>query len=114
MQYPLEHARRGVEALMRRGPEGLREHQVRVSPADLGGLARIGVAPESVPLAWRDLLARGLLDPVYARAQEAVDRALGSNPADWRVSLQPVPSSKWLRVEWRSGVRPGERWEPVR
>jgi hypothetical protein len=82
--------------------------------SDVGGVARIGVAPETAPYTFDDYVRIGGLHPRAVSMRLAEDRdRLGSNPDDWRVSLDPVPASKWLRVEWRSGVRPGERWEPV-
>lgn len=86
---------------------------VRRSPADFGGLARIGVAPEVARLTWADFVRMGAIPAEAAEAREAVDRELGSNPDDWRISLESVPAAKWIAVETRSGMTPGERWEPV-
>jgi hypothetical protein len=107
-----EHA---AAAVLRHGNvvEGLKAAQPRFKPSDVGGLARIGVAPEDAPITWREWAARGYVDPRDAQRQEAFDRELGSNPDDWRVSLAPVPASKWIAVEVRSGMRHGERWEPI-
>lgn len=106
-----------VNAACRRG--GVRaaveasQEYARFSPVDVGGIARIGVAPETAPYTWQDFVRMSGVPASHAEAREDLDRRNGSDPADWRVSFAPVPSAEWLRVEWRSGVRPGERWEPV-
>lgn len=81
-------------------------------PAELGGLARIGVEPESVPLTWGDFVSAGGLDASVAEIQEAIDRERGCSHDEWRFSPVPVPADKWIAIEWRSGTREGERWEP--
>jgi hypothetical protein len=80
---------------------------------EIGGMARVGVAPEAAPYSWQDFVRLGGIEPPRAAAREWADRSAGSNPDDWRVSLVPVPSARWIAVEWRSGMRPGERWETV-
>lgn len=90
-----------------------RAMRVRVSPNALGGLARIGVDPADAPLTWRAFVDLGGGAPEAVALQEAIDRANGCDPDEWRASLEPIPSSRWLRVERRSGRRTGERWEPA-
>lgn len=87
-----------------------------VSWGQHGGMVRIGVAPETAPLTLADFVALGGVHPkakyLNPRWLESLP-AQGSDPDDWRVSLEPVPASKWLRIEWRSGIHSGERWEAV-
>jgi hypothetical protein len=78
---------------------------------DMGGLARIGVAPETAPFTFADYAKRAGMTPHDIWARTAIDKEAGSNPSDWRVSFDPVPASKWLVIQTRSGTRRGERWE---
>ena len=89
----------------RAGPE--------VAARDLGGLARIGVPLDVAPHTWDDFVRLGGISRMHAWARHVIDRELGSNPEDWRLSFVDVPATKWISVERRSGTRRGERWEPV-
>lgn len=83
------------------------------TPEEAGGIARIGVDPETAPVTWDGFVRMGGISPLGASMRVSVDVARGSDPKNWRVSLLPVPAAKWRAVEWRSGMREGERWEPV-
>lgn len=83
------------------------------TPEEAGGLARIGVAPETAPVTWERFVSMGGISKVGANLRVFVDVERGSDPQLWRLSLLPVPAEKWRAVEWRSGMRKGERWEPV-
>lgn len=83
------------------------------TPEEAGGLARIGVEPETAPVTWDGFVRMGGISRLGADLRVSVDVARGSDPRFWRLSLLPVPATKWRAVEWRSGVREGERWEPV-
>ena len=88
----------------------------------LGGLVRVGVYPEVAPMRWANYRqaclantrssARGRM-PSGAMSEWLSVLALtaeqcGASPDLWRVSLKPVPRSKWIAVEtWESG-----RWQP--
>lgn len=85
----------------------------RIYLSDVGGIARIGVAPETAPHTWGDFARASGIPLQLATLRVEMDRAIGSDPADWRVSFAPVPSAKWLAVEWRPGTGEGERWERV-
>lgn len=64
-----------------------------------GGLARIGVAPETAPHDWKSFKqASGI---ATARAQSIYDDAvrIGARPGQWFATLEPVPRGKWLSVE---------------
>jgi len=104
----------GISAWREAGTAAVLAHLPPLDPRECGGLARVGVAPETVPLRWDDFVRQDVIDPHLAWAREAMDRESGSNPDEWRVSLEPVPASKWLAIEVRSGTREGERWEPLR
>jgi hypothetical protein len=84
-----------------------------LSPRDVGGLVRIGVAPQTAPFTWDAFVRLGGVAPLDAQVRTAYDGELGSNPEDWQISLVPVPAAAWLAVEWRSGTRAGERWGPI-
>lgn len=103
-----------VERALRRGgvSEVMKLAPV-VQPGEVGGLGRIGVSPSVAPMTWPEFIRSGHIDPAFAKITETLDREAGSNPDDWRVSLDPVPASKWIAVEVRSGERKGERWEPL-
>lgn len=106
-----------LAAYLAGGVPGLLAWELAARPrptiADLGGLARVGVAPDTAPLSWADYVAAGGIAPSEARACLEVDRGMGSNPEDWRLSLVPVPAARWVKVQVRSGMIAGERWEPL-
>lgn len=84
-----------------------------IAPAFVGFLARIGVAHETAPFTWDDFKRMsGAPDRAY-REVEAYDNSIGADNREWRVSFDPVPASKWLAVEVRSGRTHDERWEPA-
>lgn len=113
-RQPADVTARAICAWLERGAEaGIAMIPAR-NAADLGGLARVGVAPGAAPYGWEEFVSASRLEPLETWARAEVDRALGSNPEDWRVSFDPVPASSWLAVEVRSGTRAGERWEPWR
>lgn len=87
----------------------------RIAPEVVGYLARIGVAPETAPYTWDDIKRMRGVRPSVIRQVESDDRARGSNPADWRISFEPVPASKWIAVEVRSGRKGTDNeWRPLR
>jgi hypothetical protein len=44
---------------------------------------------------------------------EAEDRSDGVDHRQWRISIEPVPSSRWVAIEAKCGVTPGACWEPI-
>lgn len=81
---------------------------------DIGGFARIGVAPETATVTWREFTQLTGMPLNVVSIQEQLDRAGGAEPDEWRVSLGPVPAEKWLAVEWRSGERGNDNtWRPA-
>jgi hypothetical protein len=64
-----------------------------------GGLVRIAVRPDSVPLGWADFRQLSGISGESAERLEEVARQAGSDPAEWRVSFDPVPRSEWVDVE---------------
>jgi hypothetical protein len=108
-----EETRRTLEVWATHGLKAALESRPKRSPAELGGLVRIGVRPRAAPFTWDAFVRLGGIPPSGAQARVTLDRALGSDPADWRVSLLPVPASEWIAIEGRAGVRAGESWEPI-
>jgi hypothetical protein len=74
-----------------------------------GGLARIGVSPETAPHTWSDF--KRLSGVESEKAQELYQAAitLGGTPSEWFVSLEPVSAEKWLAVELYDGAN----WIPL-
>ncbi len=67
--------------------------------AELFGLVRIGVDRATAPHDWPTLRRRSRMDGDIARALEKAGREVGSNPAWWYGSFDPVPRSKWRTVQ---------------
>ena len=74
-----------------------------------GGLARIGVAPETAPHDWQAFKRLSGVKPKVASALYNAAIADGASPRDWRVSFSSVPISEWLAIE----VWDGENWRPA-
>lgn len=74
-----------------------------------GGLVRIAVAPETAPHDWTAYRRLSGIPPHHADGLEAVARADGADPADWRASFLSVPRAKWLAVE----VWMGYGWDAI-
>ena len=113
-----EAAYKAALAYQRRGPEAaaktLDAHQEAMSLKEVGGLARIGVSPSTAPLDYAEFVRKGGHHPGLARVTQDIDGARGSDPADWRLAVEPVPAQRWEAIEVRSGAVPGERWKPYR
>lgn len=77
-----------------------------------GGLARIGVLPDTAPYEWLRLKRLSGMSGGQARRLEkaALENRRRSCPADWRGSFDPVPQSKWVAVE----VLAHGKWVPAR
>lgn len=68
-----------------------------------GGLVRFGVSPRTAPFNWRQFVTKSRIDRRVARAVVDVAHKQGSDPAQWRVSFDPVPRKLWLAVDvWDS------------
>ena len=88
-------------AFIRLGMEGTHQH--------CGGLARIGVALETCPHDWRAFKRLSGARAGMLRHLDKVGRAQGADPANWRVSFDPVPQRFWIAIE----VWNGREWERV-
>jgi hypothetical protein len=87
------------------------EHQLTMEGmlAYGGGLARIGVAPETVPHDWAKLKRLANISERQAKrlTTGAVNR--GADPAEWYGTFESVPRKNWLVVEvFRDGA-----WKPL-
>lgn len=73
-----------------------------------GGLARIGVAPDTAPHDWKAY--KRLSGISTARAKAIYEEAIraGARPGEWLASFDAVGRAKWLSVE----VWDGDRWVP--
>lgn len=77
----------------------------RAGTAELYGLARIGVAPETAPYDWQAL--KELSGMAGKMAQELYRGAIraGSRPGNWWGTFEAVPRSQWIAVQiYRDGV----------
>jgi hypothetical protein len=71
-----------------------------------GGLARIGVLPETAPHDWKAFKTLSGIKPAKARGMYDAAIGSGARPGEWFVSFEPVPQSQWVAVE----VWDGEQW----
>lgn len=70
-----------------------------------GGLWRIEVRRNAVPLTWADFVRQSGIDPRMAEALARWAAKQGSDVADWRLSFDPIPFSEWLALEqWVEGA----------
>lgn len=114
----LEAQARGDAIRRSRGEEAARSFLLGVAQTMVrdvfGGLmARIGVDPQAAPHTWDDWKRITCMSPEAARQIEEQDRAKGAGNRQWRISLEPVPASRWVALEVRRGLSRSESWEPV-
>jgi hypothetical protein len=74
-----------------------------------GGLARVGVEPDSAPNDWNAFKRLGGIRPEEARRLYVAGLMRGARPGEWFCSFEPVPADKWVAIE----VWDGEAWVPV-
>ena len=86
------------------------EPTVTMGDSVLGGMFRIEVAATRARWTWADHCRRSGIGETYATALETAAAAVGSDPADWRVSYRAIGPSSWLAIE-RS--RDGVTWQPA-
>lgn len=73
--------------------------------ARCAGLIRMRVKPESVAVPWSDFLILDHVDDETAASTATDAMAVGSDTADWFVSLGPIQRCHWLSVEvWHEGA----------
>ena len=70
-----------------------------------GGLARIGVLPETAPHDWKAFKALSGIKAAKARGMYGAGIGAGARPGEWFVSFEPVPRSQWLAVEVWDGAQ---------
>src|ERR1017187_5365481 len=63
------------------------------------GLVRIGVAPETAPLRWKELRDLGGYTKKDAAILAKAAESWYANPLDWRGTFDAVPREKWLAIE---------------
>ena len=64
-----------------------------------GGLVRFLVPEQAAPHDWRAFVRKSGVSKQTARRLAEVARKRGVDPADWRVSFEPVPMAEWARIE---------------
>src|SRR5262249_4007540 len=69
-----------------------------------GGLARIGVLPETAPHDWKAFKALSGIKAAKARAMYSAAIGAGARPGEWFASFEPVPRSQWVAVEVWDGA----------
>lgn len=89
-----------------RGPDGLVRTIDKDELARHDALARIEVPLEVAPYGLGDFIRLSGVSPTTA---ERLARDPGAHL--WRVSFEPVPSSRWKAIEVWSAER--KRWEPI-
>lgn len=76
----------------------------------MGGLGRIGVDPDTVPLCdFATFAASSGIPAEQVRAMKRRGREQGANPRNWLASFAPVRSEQWAAVE----VYDGRHWRPI-
>lgn len=75
-----------------------------------GGLIRIQVKPEAAPMRWPEYVPNSGIDPGLADTLARTGRAAGSDPADWRMSFEPIVENDWISIEWKLE----DAWVPYR
>lgn len=75
-----------------------------------GGLVRVEVAPEVAPYKWKDYCTLSGDTEESLKGLKRTARHQGSDPRNWRVSFEPVPTDRFLAVE----VWENSRWQSVK
>lgn len=73
------------------------------------GMVRIGVHPDTAPIAWKYVRARTGMSKETYDALARVARRDGAIPDCWYCSLEPVPADQWLAVQ----VYRDDEWQNV-
>jgi len=85
---------------MRLGGDG---HLVSLTMAETaalgGGLVRIGVAAETAPHDWNALKELSGMSTKTARGLYDAAIAQRARPGEWWGSFEPIPRSKWIKVQ---------------
>ena len=68
-----------------------------------GGLVRIQIDPTAVTIDWREYKETSGETKKMAKFLYNVAKERGSHPGDWRGSYEPIPSSRWLDVQFWNG-----------
>ncbi len=86
------------------GPGGQITRGTRQSTHELGGgIVRIAVKPQAVPIDWTQYKKLSGISPENARSLFNAALECGMSVKDWRCSFQPVPESEWLAIEYWDG-----------
>ncbi len=79
-----------------------------------GRVIRVEVDPKAAPLSWEQYCERGRVSKIGRHFWEVEQAALRADNRAWRMSLEPIPVSRWLGVELWTGQRwrelPREEW----
>lgn len=68
-----------------------------------GGLARISVSDNIVRHRWKDYRKIAGCPQSIVRSLAMTAIQVGSQPADWRFTLEPVPQAEWEAIEYFNG-----------
>lgn len=71
-----------------------------------GGLARIGIAPQTAPHDWKAFKQQSGISSKAAKEVYSTAIQSGSRPGQWFASFESVPKSMWLRIE----ILEGDDW----
>lgn len=91
-------------------PNGAGIRRTKEEAAELGGgLVRIGVPPEALPLDWKSFKRLSDISRDAANEMYSSGIACGARPGRWFATFEPIPRAMWVVVEcWRDGV-----WSPI-
>lgn len=67
------------------------------------GLYRIELLPEAAPYGWEEYRRLSHIPERMAKSLARIAREQNSHYRDWRVSFEPIPQAKWLRIEFEGG-----------
>jgi hypothetical protein len=63
------------------------------------GFARIALNEADFPMGWKDFKALSGCPREAIMGLEKAAKVQHSNPSEWRISFDPIPSGKWAMVE---------------
>src|SRR5262245_32626660 len=70
-----------------------------------GGLARVGVRPETAPHDWNAFKELSGVPARLAKGMHLAGIGAGADPGEWFASFEAVPREKWVAVERWDGKR---------
>ena len=73
------------------------------------GLGRIEIRPDAASYTWHSFRRPSGISCKMYKALEASSIKTGSNPLDWRISFESIPSSLWIGLEMQNPTT--REWE---